>query len=52
MKVGYNLHPAGMKTVLPSNEPSYFFNTCNAVTPARGNEAASEKDRFLGFRAR
>ena len=46
-----DLHPAGIKTVLPSSEPLYFLNTCKAVAAARGNAAASAKERPLGFSA-
>ena len=51
MNTGYNLRPAGMNTVLPSSEPLYFLNTCSAVTPASGRDAASLKERFFGLRA-
>ena len=51
MNAWYNSQPAGMNTVLPCSEPLYFLNTCSAVTPASGRDAASLKERFFGFRA-
>lgn len=38
-----------MKTVFPTKEPRYFLRACSVVIAAKGNDAASLKERDFGL---